>query len=63
MTTVFAVIAALWKAGWIQTIGGALVGWLFPSPIQKALNSQAAVKAAEDKADATGDVTDLDKLP
>lgn len=63
MATAVAVIAALWKAGWLQVIGGALIGWLFPSPIQKALNAQAAVRAAEQKADATGDVTDLDKLP
>lgn len=41
-----------------------IVGWLFPSPIQKAINDQAKVHDAERKAsDGTGATSDLDHLP
>lgn len=58
------VIKFLYTSGWLKTIGGALIMWLIPSPIQKAISKQADIKKAEDKADEPGhDVTDLDKLP
>lgn len=37
----------------------ALLGWLVPSPLQKATKAPQEVKDAEDKADA-GDPSDLD---
>lgn len=41
-----------------------LAGWLFPSPLQKAINAQGAVHDAEIKAStSSGDVSDLDRLP
>lgn len=70
LATLTSLAALLWKAGVLQhlitALGAGLVGWLFPSPIQKAANAQADVKKAEDAAsDAkTGNrVDDLDKLP
>lgn len=64
MSLVISIVSFLWKAGWIKTIGAALVAWLFPSPLQKMVSKQSDIKKAEDKADEPGnDVTDLDKLP
>lgn len=41
-----------------------LAGWLFPSPIQKAINGQEKVHDAERKAtDSGGHVSPLDSLP
>jgi hypothetical protein len=40
-----------------------LVGWIFPSPIQTAMQKQTDLNAAEQKADGPKhDVTDLDKI-
>lgn len=41
-----------------------LTGWMFPSPIQKAIDQQGKNHDAESKAtDSGGDVSDLDRLP
>lgn len=42
---------------------GLLAGWLMPSPLQKANKNLEKLHAAQDKADAVGDVSDLDHLP
>lgn len=41
-----------------------LAGWIFPSPIQKAIDQQGKIHDAEGKADSSrGNVSDLDHLP
>lgn len=41
-----------------------LAGWLFPSPLQKAIDKQGEIHDAERKAqDSHGNVSDLDRLP
>lgn len=41
-----------------------LAGWLFPSPIQSAINTTGKEHDAETKAsDSRGNVSDLDNLP
>jgi hypothetical protein len=65
MATVTAILTFLdaTKAVWLPIATG-IVGWLFPSPLQKAANAAAATQAAEANAQKNpGEVTDLDKLP
>lgn len=62
LATALTVLKILADAGWLKAISGLLLGWLFPSPIQKLIDKQKQIRDAEAKADATGDVTDLDEL-
>lgn len=59
------VLAAIWaeKAIWMPALA-VIVAWLMPSPLKAAATAQAAVQAAETKADGPDhDVTDLDEIP
>lgn len=62
IATILAVLTALKPI--LTPLVAFLAGWLFPSPIQKAINDQGKVHDAERKAtDSAGNVSDLDNLP
>lgn len=62
MTAILGILAVL--KPFLGPLVAFLAGWLFPSPIQKAIGQQGDIHDAERKAqDSHGDVTDLDRLP
>jgi hypothetical protein len=57
------ILSALFKPV-ILPILTLIVGWLIPSPMQKAAQKQAEIHNAETKAtNSNGNVSDLDRLP
>lgn len=63
MSAVLGILAALFKPVILPCLT-ALVGWLIPSPFQKAAQKQAEIHDAEGKAQSSGgNVTGLDQLP
>lgn len=62
MTTVLAILTALKPI--LAPLLTFLMGWLFPSPLQKVIGGQEKNHEAERTAsDSNGNVSDLDSLP